>query len=116
MHPSRPHVQRAPPISTTTCPISPAPPRPLHTCPSRIRPPPTPVPQNTPSSELYGRPAPSSNSATVATSTSLPSLTSHPSAAPSAAPSGKDPSQPGRLPAPRTLSPSIVAGEPPPTP
>ena len=51
MQPRRPHVQRAPSSSTTTCPISPAPPRPCHGLPSRIRPPPTPVPQNTPSSE-----------------------------------------------------------------
>ena len=48
MQPRRPHVQRAPSISTTMCPISPAPPRPVHGLPSRIRPPPTPVPQNTP--------------------------------------------------------------------
>ena len=80
MQPRRPQVQRAPSISTTTCPISPAPPRPVHGLPSRIRPPPTPVPQNTPSSEPYGRPAPSLNSASVATCTSLPTSTAQPSA------------------------------------
>ena len=56
MQPRRPQVQRAPSISTTTWPISPAPPRPIHGLPSRIRPPPTPVPQKTPSSELYEPP------------------------------------------------------------
>ncbi len=56
MQPRRPQVQRAPSISTTTWPISPAPPRPVHGLPSRIRPPPTPVPQKTPSSELYEPP------------------------------------------------------------
>src|SRR5437016_9538643 len=116
MQPRRPHVQRAPSTFTTTCPISPAPPRPVQGRPSRISPPPTPVPQNTPSSERYGRPAPSSNSAAVATCTSLPSLTSHPSARSSVAPSGNTPSQPGRLRALRTLVPSIVPGEPTPTP
>ncbi len=32
MQPRRPQVQRAPSISTTMCPISPAPPRPVHGC------------------------------------------------------------------------------------
>ena len=81
MQPRRPQVQRAPSISTTMCPISPAAPRPVHGLPSRISPPPTPVPQNTPSSELYSRPAPSLNSASVATWTSLPTSTLQPSAA-----------------------------------
>ena len=54
MQPRRPHGQRAPSILTTMWPISPAPPRPTHGLPSSIRPPPTPVPQNTPSSDLYG--------------------------------------------------------------
>ena len=81
MQPRRPHVQRAPSISTTMCPISPAPPRPVQGLPSRIMPPPTPVPQNTPSSDSYGRPAPSLTSASVATCTSLPTRTSDPSAA-----------------------------------
>ena len=73
MQPRRPQVHARAVSSTTTWPISPAPPRPVHGSPSRISPPPTPVPQKTPSSELYRRPAPSWNSATVATCTSLPS-------------------------------------------
>ena len=36
MQPRRPQVQRAPSILTTMCPISPAPPRPVHGSPSRI--------------------------------------------------------------------------------
>ena len=48
-------------------PISPAAPRPTHGLPSSTSPPPTPVPQKTPRSERYGFPAPSSNSAHVAT-------------------------------------------------
>src|ERR1700691_381699 len=116
MQPRRPHVQRAPSISTTTCPISPAPPRPVQGLPSRIRPPPTPVPQNTPSSELYGRPAPSLNSASVATCTSLPTATLQPSASASVLASGNVPSQPGRLRALVTSPPSIVPGEPTPIP
>ena len=41
----------APPRLTTMWPISPAAPRPSHGLPSRISPPPTPVPQKTPSSD-----------------------------------------------------------------
>ena len=51
MHPLRPHGQRRPPILTTMWPISPAADRPIHGLPSSTMPPPTPVPQNTPSSE-----------------------------------------------------------------
>ena len=97
MQPLRPHVQRAPSRLTTTWPISPAAPRPIHGRPSRTMPPPTPVPQNTPSSERYGRPAPSSASASVATWTSLPRATRVPSALDSSSASGKLPSQSGRL-------------------
>ena len=61
-------------------PISPAAPRPVQRLPSRISPPPTPVPQKTPRIESYGLPAPSLNSAFVATSTSLPTRTCAPSA------------------------------------
>ena len=75
MQPRRPHGQRAPPISTTTWPISPAAPRPAQGLPSRMIPPPTPVPQKTPSSDANSRAAPSSNSASVATLTSLPIAT-----------------------------------------
>src|SRR3954468_11669496 len=118
MHPLRPHVQRAPPRLTTTWPISPAAPRPTQGRPSSTMPPPTPVPQNTPSSEGYGLPAPSSASASVATWTSLPSATRVPSAFDSSSPRAKVPSQSGRLralvtvPAPASISP----GEPTPTP
>ena len=54
MHPRRPQGHCAPPCLTTMCPISPAPPRPSHGLPSRISPPPTPVPQKTPSERLVG--------------------------------------------------------------
>ena len=82
---------------TTMWPISPAAPRPVQRLPSRISPPPTPVPQKTPSIESYGLPAPSLNSALVATSTSLPIRTCAPSASESVGPSGKLPSQPGQV-------------------
>src|SRR3954466_11805085 len=49
--PRRPHGQRAPSILTTMWPISAAVPRPSHGLPSRMIPPPTPVPQKTPSSD-----------------------------------------------------------------
>ena len=55
MQPRRPHGQRAPSRLTTTWPISPAAPRPTHGWPSRTMPPPTPVPQNTPSSDAIRR-------------------------------------------------------------
>src|SRR4051812_11835275 len=118
MQPLRPHVQRAPSRLTTTWPISPAAPRPSHGRPSRTMPPPTPVPQNTPSRERYGRPAPSSASASVATWTSLPRATRVPSALDSWSASGKLPSQSGRLRALVTVpfSPSTSPGEPTPTP
>ena len=44
----------APSLLTTTWPISPAAPRPSHSSPSSTMPPPTPVPQNTPSIERNG--------------------------------------------------------------
>ena len=50
MHPRRPQPHLAPLMRTTMWPISPAVSRPTHGWPSRIRPPPTPVPQKTPSS------------------------------------------------------------------
>src|SRR5690242_13570939 len=118
MQPRLPHGQRAPPNLTTVCPISPAPPRPSHGLPFRIRPPPTPVPQNTPSTESYSRPAPSSNSASVATCTSLPTSTGVPSSLASAGPSSNDPSHPGRFRALETepLASSTTPGDPTPTP
>src|SRR4051812_50131604 len=79
MQPLRPQVQRAPPCLTTTWPISAAAPRPSHCLPSRIRPPPTPVPHQTPSTVSNSLPAPSSNSPCTATETSLPILTGGPS-------------------------------------
>src|SRR5215207_3363668 len=114
MQPWRPHGHLAPPILTTMWPISPAASRPSHSLPSSTTPPPTPVPQNTPSSELYGWPAPRWNSAIVATLTSLPSDTCGPSASCSAPASGKAPSQPGRLRALVTMpfSSSTSPGEP----
>ena len=69
-------------------PISAAAPRPSHGLPSSTMPPPTPVPQNTPRIERYGFPAPSSNSASVATWTSLPTAAGAPHVSPSAAASG----------------------------
>ena len=118
MQPRRPQGQRAPPFFTTMWPISPAAPRPSQRLPSRISPPPTPVPQNTPSSDRYGLPAPSSNSALVATSTSLPSRTGAPSAFSSHGPSSNDPSQPGRFRASDTtpVASSTSPGEPTPIP
>src|SRR3954469_11471199 len=119
MQPRRPHGQRAPSRLTTMWPISPAPPRPCHSWPSRMIPPPTPVPQKTPSSERYGLPAPSSNSAAVATETSLPRRTmGTPRSSRSSCAAGTGRSKPGRLPAlaivpaPSSTSP----GEPTPTP
>ena len=97
MQPWRPHGHLAPPTLTTMWPISPAASRPSQSLPSSTTPPPTPVPQNTPSSELYGCPAPRWNSAIVATLTSLPSETGGPSASCNAPASGNAPSQPGRL-------------------
>src|SRR3954449_650700 len=118
MHPRRPQPQRSPPIRTTTWPISPAAPRPVHGRPPSTMPPPTPVPQNTPSSEWYGRPAPSSNSASVATWTSLPRCARVPSACSSAAPRANSPSQFGRFRALVTVPAraSTSPGEPTPTP
>src|SRR2546423_10896749 len=78
MQPLRPHGHRAPSFFTTMWPISAAAPRPVHALPFRTMPPPTPVPQNTPRIDLYGLPAPSLNSASVATLTSLPSETGEP--------------------------------------
>src|SRR3954449_8803822 len=118
MHPRRPQPQRSPPMRTTTWPISPAAPRPVHGRPSRTIPPPTPVPQKTPSREWYGRPAPSSHSASVATWTSLPRCARGPSPCPSAAPSANSPSQFGRFRALVTVPAraSTSPGEPTPTP
>src|SRR4051794_4143116 len=118
MHPSRPQPQRSPPMRTTTWPISPATPRPVQGLPSSTIPPPTPVPQKTPSSEWYGRPAPSSNSASVATWTSLPRCARVPSASSRAAPRANSPSQSGRFRALVTV-PALAStspGEPTPTP
>jgi hypothetical protein len=67
IQPRRPQVQRAPPRFTTTWPISPAAPRPIQGFPSRISPPPTPVPHQTPRIVSNCLPAPSSNSPWTAT-------------------------------------------------
>src|SRR3954467_11695579 len=119
MQPLRPHGQSAPPLRTTMWPISPAPPRPRPPRPAGMTPPRAAVPQNTPSTELYGRAAPSSNSAPVATETSLPSRTSlTPSALRRASATRTGPSKPVRfaalaiVPAASSTSP----GAPPPTP
>ena len=98
-------------------PISPAAPRPSHSAPSKTIPPPTPVPQNTPSRERKGLAAPSSNSAIVATLTSLESAIGAASAASSFSASGYEPSQSGRLRALVTVpaSSSTAPGEPTPT-
>ena len=118
MQPRRPQGQRAPPWRITTWPISPAASRPIHGLPSRMMPPPTPVPQKTPSTDLYWRAAPSAYSASVATCTSLPSRTFAPSSFSSAAARSKRPSQPGRFFAPVTVpaASSTLPGEPMPTP
>src|SRR5579871_3450241 len=111
-------MQRRPLSRITVWPISPAPPRPCHGSPSKIRPPPIPVPQKTPSSERYGRPAPSRYSAAVATPTSLPTTTLVPSADCRAAASGKLAPHPGRLSACETVPApvSTTPGDPTPTP
>src|SRR3954451_5178352 len=118
MQPLRPQVQRAPPRFTTTCPISPAAPRPSHCLPFRIRPPPTPVPHQTPSTVLNSLPAPSSNSPCTATETSLPILTGAPSWSERFSARGKGSIQLGRLRASDTtpVSSSASPGEPTPTP
>src|SRR3954447_2077721 len=119
MQPWRPHGHRAPPSLTTMWPISPAPPRPTHWRPSRMSPPPTPVPQNTPRTESNGRAAPSSNSASVATETSLPRRTSPTwSLERSCSATGTGLSKPARLPALATVPArsSASPGEPTPTP
>src|SRR5215207_9532208 len=114
MQPWRPHGHLAPPTLTTMWPISPAASRPSQSLPSSTTPPPTPVPQKTPSIERYGWPAPSVASAIVATLTSLPSETRGPSSSCSAAASGNEPSQLGRLRAVVTvpLASSTSPGEP----
>src|SRR4051794_3365198 len=118
MQPCRPQGHRAPSFFTTTCPISAAAPRPFQALPFRTIPPPTPVPQNTPRIDLYGLPAPSLNSASVATLTSLPSDTgTPPSGLLSSDASGKGSIQSGRLRALATVPApaSITPGEPTPT-
>ena len=100
-------------------PISPAVLRPTHGLPSRIRPPPTPVPQNTPSRLSNCFAAPISNSASVARSTSLPSATGvPPSSFSSALRRLNEPAQSERFMAPETVPflSSTLPGEPTPTP
>src|SRR2546423_11903765 len=100
------------------CPISAAAPRPFHGFPFSTMPPPTPVPQKTPSTDLYGLPEPSLNSASVATDTSLPSETgAPPTALLSSAASGNGSSQSLRLRALATgpAATSITPGDPTPT-
>src|SRR3954467_4948839 len=119
MQPTRPHGERAPARLPTMWPISPAPPRPCHSWPSRMIPPPTPVPQKTPSSERYGLPAPNSNSAAVATERAFPTRPSGPPRSwRSSCAAGTGLSKPGRLPAFPTvpLASSASPGEPSPTP
>ena len=82
-------------ILTTTWPISPAAPRPSQGLPSRMIPPPTPVPQKTPRIVSNCLPAPSSNSAWTATWTSLPSRTGSRAARESRSASGNGPSSRG---------------------
>ena len=117
MQPRRPQVHLAPSISTTTWPISPAAPRPTQGCPSRISPPPTPVPQKTPSSELYSRPAPSSE---LGHRRHPHVVAERHRAAEQPFELGAErrsvPSQPGRLRALVTSPPRTVPGEPTPTP
>src|SRR3954468_18591790 len=84
-----------------------------------MSPPPTPVPQNTPSTERNGRPAPSSNSAAVATETSLPRWTSSTeSFLRSSAATGTGWAKPPRVPALAMVpfASSASPGEPRPTP
>src|SRR3954470_2468039 len=100
------------------CPISAAAPRPFQALPSSTIPPPTPVPQKTPRIDLYGFPAPSLNSASVATDTSLPRETgTPPTALPSSAASGNGSIQSLRLRALATVPAdvSITPGDPTPT-
>src|SRR3954470_22073159 len=97
MQPLRPQPHLSPPGWTPTAPTCRAEPRPAHCLPSRMRPPPTPVPQNRPRIELYGLPAPRRNSASVATDTSLPRKTRVPSCCSSSGLSGNSPSKPARL-------------------
>src|SRR3954471_2542871 len=118
MQPCRPHGHSAPSFFTTMWPISAAAPRPFHALPFRTIPPPTPVPQNTPRIDLYGLPAPSLNSASVATLTSLPIDTrAPPTALLSSAASGNGSIQSLRLRALATVPAalSITPGEPMPT-
>src|SRR3954471_21692490 len=117
MQPLRPHGHCAPSFFTTMWPISAAAPRPFHALPFRTIPPPTPVPQNTPRIDPYGLPAPSLNSASVATLTSFPSETgAPPTALLSSAASGNGSIQSVRLRALATepAAVSITPGEPPP--
>src|SRR3954470_2257930 len=119
MQPRRPQPHLAPLMRTTMWPISPAVPRPFHGSPEKISPPPTPVPQNTPSRESYLRAAPISNSASVARSTSLPSATGVPNSSFSNALRRlNEPDQSERFIAPDTvpLESSTLPGEPTPTP
>src|SRR3954447_11783647 len=118
MQPLRPHGHSAPSFFTTMWPISAAAPRPYHGLPPSTIPPPTPVPQNTPRIDLNGLPAPSLNSASVATLTSLPSRTgAPPTALLSSAASGNGSIQSLRLRALPTVPAegSITPGDPTPT-
>src|SRR6478672_9654107 len=119
MQPRRPHGQRAPPRLITMWPISPAAWRPVQALPFRTRPPPTPVPQKTPRTDLYGLPAPSRNSAIVPTRTSWPRCTAVPISLPRVAPTSTGASQSEitlRALATVPASASTVPGDPTPTP
>ena len=118
MQPWRPHPHCAPPCLTTTWPIS----------PGRAAPAPQLAVEHDAAADAgapedaeqrwYGAPAPSSYSASVPASTSLPSATiGVPSASTNAPRRSKLPSQPARLRAPVTVpaSSSTLPGEPTPT-
>ena len=89
------------------CPNSPAALRPWWIVPPRIRPPPTPVPTQTPSRFSNGRPAPRSYSPRTPTLTSLPSVAvTPPSASDTSGPSSTRSKKPGTFAA-RSTAPAL---------
>src|ERR1700730_6007414 len=111
----QPHLR--PPSLTSVWPISPAAPSPSLSSPSSTRPPPTPVPTNTPKKSLKGRPEPCLHSPSTATRTSLSRSTSTPpKPLESSSPIGIGPtSNPGTLGELATVVPWMTPGEPTPT-
>ena len=97
MQPRRPHGHCRPSICTTTWPISAEAPRPDQRWPFSIRPPPTPVPQKTPSTDRYpcrrrgGTRPPSRRRRRCRSAPARRGPRT-------ASPSGKEPCQPGMLP------------------